>query len=67
MAPGQATRVIIELTAQVDPVAAAAAAPGFARRGRARAVVDALRDVANRTQPPLLALLAREQDRKSVV
>jgi subtilase family serine protease/subtilisin family serine protease len=61
LAPGQATPVIVELVAQVDPAAVAASAASRSRRGRGQAVVDALRDVANRTQPPLLAVLAREQ------
>ena len=61
LAPGQAAPVIVELVSQADPAAAVARAAAQSRRGRARAVVDALQDVANRTQPPLLALLAREQ------
>ena len=66
LAPGQLTPVIVELAAQVDPAAAAASATSGSRRGRGRAVVDALQDVANRTQPPILALLATEQARGNV-
>jgi subtilase family serine protease len=58
---GGTLSVIVELTTQADPAAAAAAAPGRHRAARARAAVDALRDVAHRHQGPIRALLAREQ------
>ena len=61
--PGHVTPIIVELTAQVDPAAVAASAGNRSRRGRGRAVVDALQDIANQTQPPILALLATEQAR----
>ncbi|HSD77737.1 MAG TPA: CARDB domain-containing protein, partial [Solirubrobacteraceae bacterium] len=57
--PGGTLAVIVELTVQADPHAAAA--PHATRRARGRAVVDALRDTAARTQGPIRALLAREQ------
>ncbi len=52
--------VIVELAEQANPAASAAAAPAFDRRARGRAVVQALREVAARTQPPVRAWLARE-------
>ena len=61
LAPGQVTHIIVELAAQVDPAAVAASVASRSRPGRGRAVVDALQDMANRTQPPILALLAAEQ------
>jgi len=61
--PGQVTPIIVELAAQVDPAAVAASVSHRSRRGRGRAVVDALQDIANQTQPPILALLATEQAR----
>jgi subtilisin family serine protease len=59
--PGGTLPVIVELFDQADPVGAAAAAPRGQRRLRVKAVVDALRDVANRRQVAVRALLAREQ------
>jgi uncharacterized repeat protein (TIGR01451 family) len=53
--------VIVELRDQADPWAAAALAPSDLRPDRAQAVMDALQNVANRSQGPILALLAREQ------
>ena len=57
--PGGTASVIVELDDQADPHAAAAG--HRTRRAKARAVVDALRDKAARTQGPIRALLAREQ------
>jgi subtilisin family serine protease len=59
--PGATLPVIVEMVVQADPGAAAASAPPRQRRLRARAVVDALRDVANRHQASIRAALAREQ------
>lgn len=61
LAPGDFVPVIVELTTQANAGAAASAAADSSRRGRGRAVVDALRDVADRTQPPVRAMLAQEQ------
>jgi hypothetical protein len=58
---GGELRVIVEMATQADAAAVSASAPKGPRSVRARAVVDALRDVANRSQGPVLALLAREQ------
>jgi large repetitive protein len=57
--PGGRLAVIVELTDQEDP--RLAAAPHRGKRAKLRAVVDALRDKANRTQGPLRSLLASEQ------
>ena len=59
--PGAKLPVIVVLEEQASPAAAAAAAPAFERRARGRAVVAALRGVAARTQPPLMAMLGRQQ------
>src|SRR5262245_6486339 len=56
--PGGRVAVIVELTDQEDPHQAAA--PHRGKRAKLRAVVDALRDKANRTQGPLRGLLAAE-------
>jgi subtilase family serine protease/subtilisin family serine protease len=56
--PGNPLSVIVELADQADPHAAGRA--HRVRRARLRAVVDALRDKAARTQGPIRALLARE-------
>ena len=58
---GGELRVIVELATQADATAAAAATGRATRRVRTKAVVDALRDVANQRQGPVRALLAREQ------
>src|SRR5688572_22914557 len=55
--------VIVELAEQANPHAAAAAHGPSERRARARAVVEALRDVAMRKQPPVRALLAQGEAR----
>ncbi|HSJ97646.1 MAG TPA: S8 family serine peptidase, partial [Myxococcota bacterium] len=55
--------VIVEMAERADPDRAAAAAPAFDRRARGRAVVQALRDTAERTQPGARAALARERER----
>jgi subtilase family serine protease/subtilisin family serine protease len=52
--------VIVELTTRADP-AVAGRAPGLQRRARTHAVVNALRDTAQRTQASIKAHLAREQ------
>src|SRR3972149_4376737 len=57
--PGDMLSVIVEMTVQADPAAAAATAPSRARAARRRALVDALQDVANRHQRPIHGLLAR--------
>ncbi|MGH7324856.1 MAG: hypothetical protein ACREJ9_09425, partial [Candidatus Rokuibacteriota bacterium] len=59
--PGGTLSVIVEMVAQANPVAAAATAPRGQRLARKRAVVDALRDVANQHQGSIRALLVREQ------
>ena len=59
--PGGTLPVIVEMFAQVDPMAAAQTAPRGQRRMRLQAVVDALRDVSAQRQAPVLAMLAREQ------
>jgi subtilase family serine protease len=64
--PGAKLPVIVVLEEQVDPAAAAAAAPAFQRRARGRAVVGALRGVAARTQPPRMAMLGQQQARGAV-
>src|SRR5688572_2416690 len=61
--PGADVPIIVELTVQADPHAVASAHPPANRRGRGRAVVDALRDVANRHQLPIRALLNQERAR----
>src|SRR5204863_8194646 len=53
--------VIVVLTAKTDTKAAAASAEGLPRRARTHAVVNALRSLAERTQPPIAAHLAQEQ------
>ena len=58
--PGTLLPVIVELEEKVHPAAAAANAKPQ-RKERARAVVKALRDHAERTQPPVRALIAREE------
>jgi subtilase family serine protease/subtilisin family serine protease len=58
--PGAEVPVIVELMAQTDPRAVASANPSSDRRAGARALVDALHDVANRHQPPIRALLNQE-------
>ena len=57
--PGGQLSVIVELVDQADPHVAAA--PHRNRRARHRAVVDALRDRAARTQGSIRALLVRER------
>ena len=59
--PDALVPVIVELSTQAHPATAAAAVPANNRRGRGRAVVNALRDAADRHQPPIRALLAQEQ------
>jgi subtilisin family serine protease len=58
--------VIVEMMDQADPAAAAATAPRGQRQQRIRAVVDALRDHANRGQGPVRALLAQERAQGNV-
>jgi subtilisin family serine protease len=58
--------VIVEMLDQADPMAAAATAPRGQRQQRIRAVVDALRDHANRDQGPVRALLAQERAQGNV-
>jgi subtilase family serine protease/subtilisin family serine protease len=57
--PGGQLSVIVELSDQTDPHVSAA--PHRNRRARLRAVVDALRNKAGRTQAPIRALLAQER------
>jgi len=59
--PDAQVPVIVELAERANPAAVASAAAPFNRRARGRAVVDALRGVSERTQPPIRELLAREQ------
>jgi len=59
--PGQAISVIVEMSNQADPVAAAASAPRGQRMARRRAVRDRLQILANQDQAAILALLTREQ------
>ena len=59
--PDSQIPVIVVLTAKADARAAASNAAGLTRRARTHAVVDALRGVADRTQPSIKAQLAREQ------
>ena len=59
--PGQAISVIVEMSNQADPVAAAASAPQGQRMARRRAVRDRLQILANQDQAAILALLTREQ------
>ena len=56
--PDSVVPVIVELADQANPHAAASAHRPGERRARGRAVVDALRDVADRKQPPVRALLS---------
>jgi subtilisin family serine protease len=58
--PGEMVPIIIELESRANPSTAAAAHRGN-RQARRNAVVEALRDVSNRTQKPLLQALAAEQ------
>ena len=64
--PGGTLSVIVEMVDQADPVAAAGKALHGQRHQRIQAVVDALRDHANRGQGPLRALLAREHAQGNV-
>ncbi len=59
--PGGMISVIVEMTDQADPAAAAGAAAGRSRSARARAVVSALQGAAAGTQGPVRGLLAQEQ------
>ena len=59
--PGVPVAVIVEMVDQLDPAAAAATAPAHQRQLRIQAVVDALRDHANRGQGPVRAIVVREQ------
>ncbi|MGH2348187.1 MAG: S8 family serine peptidase, partial [bacterium] len=59
--PGGTLPVIVEMVAQADPVAAAAAAPRGPRQMLVQAVVDVLRDVARQHQTSVRAYLAVEQ------
>lgn len=61
LTPGDTVSVIVEMADQVDPRAAALTAPSRDRRARLYAVVDALRNLATRTQTPLLSFLQQEQ------
>ena len=61
--PGADVPVIVELTVQADPHAIAAAHAPADRRARGRAIVEALRALANRHQPPVRALLNQEHAR----
>ncbi|HEV8639722.1 MAG TPA: S8 family serine peptidase [Methylomirabilota bacterium] len=63
---GGTLSVIVEMVNQADPAAAAATVPRGQRLARKRAVVDVLRDVANRDQASILAFIAREQSLGSV-
>lgn len=60
LAPDEHVAVIVELTTQANPKAVAMAR-NFDRRARGRAVVDALRNVAERDQAAIRAQLAQEQ------
>src|SRR5688500_17777525 len=62
-AAGDLTPVIVELEERVSPSAAAGNAPERDRRARGRAVVKALRDVAERSQRPVKAALAQDEAR----
>lgn len=64
--PGDRLRVIVELEEQVRAAELAAVAPKVARRARARALVEALKDKARRHQAALKAELTREQSLRNV-
>ena len=59
-ATGELIPVIVELEERVNPGNAAANAPARDRRAQGKAVVQALKDVAQRTQGPIRAQLAQE-------
>jgi subtilisin family serine protease len=60
-AAGELVAVIVELEERANPSGAASSAPARDRRARGRAVVQALRDTAERTQGPIRALIAQEE------
>jgi subtilase family serine protease/subtilisin family serine protease len=59
-ADGNLTPVIVELEERVSPSAAGASAPERDRRARGRAVVNALKDKAEKTQGPIRKQLEQE-------
>src|SRR5688572_12847286 len=60
-AAGELVPVIVELEERVSPSGVAAGVPARDRRARGRAVVQALRATAERTQGPIRALIAQDQ------
>jgi subtilase family serine protease len=61
LSPGERLAVIVELNEQASPAEFVSAMPRAGRRERARAVVNALKSVADRHQGPLLTLLKQQE------
>jgi subtilisin family serine protease len=61
LAPGDKLRVVIELSTQADPSQIVSKMPKASRKEKARAVVDALKNIAEQTQGPLRDHLQKQR------
>jgi subtilisin family serine protease/subtilase family serine protease len=61
LAPGEKLPVIIELDTQAKPSQVVSKMAGASRPAKAQAVVEALKSVAEQSQPPLLEYLRKEE------
>ena len=61
LALGEKVAVIVEMTQQARPSLVVSKMPGASRRAKARAVVEALRSVADQTQPSLREFLQKQR------